>query len=105
MFRFSNLLYLHKHQTMTCELNKDDLWCLLRGMEPPTYEWAFKLHQLGIGTYKGGMDESFSYHSLLSIPKLSEYEMWELYQQMKAKHEEMLTRYSCHLQESTGHSL
>ena len=78
---------------MTIELTKINLWHLIRGLEPPTYEWVFKLQELGLGSYIGGLSDSFSYNSTRFVPELSESELWELYQAMKADHDKVLARF------------
>lgn len=78
---------------MTCELSKMDLWRLLRGTEPPTYDWIEKLEKLGLGRYVGGFSDRWEYNSTLSIPEnLSEEELWELYKQMREESDAFLKR-------------
>lgn len=69
---------------MTCELSKKDLWRLLRGTEPPTFEWMSKLEKLGLGKYCGGFSDRWEYNSIFDVPeKVNEEEMWDLYMQMR----------------------
>lgn len=69
---------------MTCELSKLDLWRLLRGTEPPTYDWMSKLEELGLGSYRGGFHDRWEYRSIHEVPtNLSEDEMWNLYLRMR----------------------
>lgn len=78
---------------MTCELSKMDLWRLLRGTEPTTFEWIEKLEKLGLGRYVGGFSDHWEYNSTLSIPEnLSEEELWELYKQMREQSDAILKR-------------
>lgn len=86
------LCYIKFH-IMNCELSKMDLWRLLRGTEPPTFEWVDKLEKLGLGTYRGGFSDRWEYNSVFEIPKnLSEEDMWELYRQMRKESEEFWKR-------------
>lgn len=83
----------NKNNTMTCELTKLDLWRLLRGTEPPTYEWMGKLEKLGLGCYRGGFSDRWMYNSIFDIPEnVSEEEMWELYMQMREESEQFWKR-------------
>ena len=69
---------------MICELNKMDLWRLLRGTNPPTYEWIEKLEKLRLGRYVGGFSDHWEYNSIFEIPEdMSEEQMWNLYIQMR----------------------
>lgn len=78
---------------MNCDLSKMDLWRLLRGTEPPTYEWIWQLEKLGLGRYRGGLSDKWEYNTTLDIPKhLSEEDMWELYTQMREESEAILKR-------------
>lgn len=78
---------------MNCELSKMDLWRLVRGTEPPTFEWIDKLEKLGLGRYVGGFGDHWEYNSALSIPEtLSEEELWDLYKQMRAESEPFLKK-------------
>lgn len=71
---------------MTCELTKMDLWRLLKGTEPPTYEWIDKLAKLGVGDYIGGFSDRWQYKGGFYFPEhLSEDELWEIYIQMRAE--------------------
>lgn len=67
---------------MLCELSKLDLWVLLRGLTPPTYEWINKLSELNIGHYQGGFHDRWVYNEIYNMPNLTEEELWELYQEM-----------------------
>lgn len=78
---------------MTCELSKMDLWRLLRGTEPPTYDWMEKLEKLGLGRYVGGFSDHWEYNSTFCIPEnLSQEELWELYKQMREESDAFLKR-------------
>lgn len=78
---------------MTCELSKMDLWRLLRGTEPPTYDWMEKLEKLGLGRYVGGFSDHWEYNNTFSIPEnLSQEELWELYKQMREESDAFLKR-------------
>lgn len=77
-------MFILKLILMTCELSKKDLWRLLRGTEPPTYEWMGRLEKLGLGSYRGGFSDKWEYKSIFDVPEnLSEEEMWDLYKQMR----------------------
>lgn len=78
---------------MNCELSKMDLWRLLRGTEPPTYEWIDKLEKLGLGQHIGGFSDKWVYNNTLNVPEnMGEEEMWELYKQMREDSESFLKR-------------
>lgn len=89
-------LYLYSFNKiiiMTCELSKMDLWRLLKGTEPPTYEWIAKLEKLGLGSYSGGFSDRWEYKGIFDIPEnLGEEEMWELYKQMREESEALWKR-------------
>lgn len=78
---------------MNCELSKKDLWRLLKGTEPPTYEWIEKLEKSGLGSYRGGFSDRWEYNGIFDVPNnLSEEEMWELYKQMREESEALWKR-------------
>ena len=68
---------------MTCNLTKKDLWLLIRGLTPPSYEWIDKLEKLGFGEYTGGFADKWQYNPVWQVPDMSEEDLWVIYQKMR----------------------
>ena len=77
---------------MNLDLTKKDLWILIRGLTPPSYDWINKLETMGFGSYVGGFADKWNYNPVWQVPDMSEEELWGIYLEMKTDSDHLWER-------------